>query len=144
MRTLERNKRTFKYCLYDFTRGVLDEFGNRTGEEIVIYKDPVKMRASVSEATGMSNTQQFGNLESYDKVIVTDDMSCPIDESTVLFLDKQEEYTLARTYVVVPPQNQNGTETIEVEIVEVPVPDYRVVRVAKSLNSVSIAVRKIQ
>ena len=144
MKTLERNKRTFKYCLYDSTRGVLDEFGNRTGEEIVIYQDPVKMRASVSEATGWSNTQQFGNLESYDKVIVTDDMSCPINESTVLFLDKQEEYTLARTYVVVPPQNQNGTETIEVEVVDVPVPDYRVVRVAKSLNSVSIAVRKIE
>lgn len=33
----------------------------------------------------------FGNLESYDKVLITDDMSCPIDENTVLFIDKEPE-----------------------------------------------------
>ena len=143
MRTLERNKRTFYYCLYDTTGVVLDEYGNETGEPIVIYHDPVKMRANISEATGMSSAEQFGILENYDKVIVTDWMDCPIDESTVLFVDKRQEFALARTHVVVPAVPPATEDTVEIAVVEVPVPDYRVVRVSKSLNSVSIAIKRL-
>jgi hypothetical protein len=63
----------------------------------------------------------FGNLESYDKVLVTDDMSCPIDENTVLFVDSKPGY------------NQG-----------VPTYDYTVRRVAKSLNSISYAISKVK
>ena len=136
MKTLERNKTIVHYCLYKEKRAVVDEYGNRTGEYIVLYEDPVELKINVSSATGRSQREQFGNIQNYDKVLVTDWMNCPVDENTVLFIDKAMAYTTARTYV-----EQDGTHTVEV--VDVPVPDYLVSRVSKSLNSVSIAVRKI-
>lgn len=121
MRTMRINKRPFYYCLFSDKEPIEDEYGNETGEMRVIYEAPVQMLANISQATGQSNTEQFGNLENYDKVIVTDDLNCPIDESSVLFIDKEPEYSLAGD----------------------PMYDYTVRRVAKSINSVSIAVRKV-
>lgn len=121
MRTLARNKSTFWYALYLETEAVMDEYGNMTGEGRVIYSEPVEMKANISPATGYAQTEQFGNLDSYDKVIVTDDVNCPIDENSVLFIDKAPEH------------NTDGDLMY----------DYTVRRVAKSLNSVSIAVRKV-
>ena len=144
MRTLERNKQPFHYCLYESSREVVDEYGNRTGEKINIYEEPVTIKGNISEATGQSSTTQFGKLETYDKVIVLEEMDCPIKETTVLFVDKEPEFTLARTHAVTEATALYGEDTIEIEVVEVPVPDYEVVRVAKSLNSVSIAIRKIK
>lgn len=122
MRTMERNKQSFFYLLYDRKEPVTDEGGNETGEETVVYKPAVSFRANVSAATGASQVEQFGSLTGYDKVIVTDDMTCPIDENSVLFLDKRPEY---------------GEEDGQ------PLYDYMVRRVAKSLNSISIAVTKV-
>lgn len=121
MRTLERNKSPFWYLLYDRKVPVKDEYGNETGEEQVFYKDAVSMRANISAATGSAQVEQFGNFAGYDKVIVTDDVSCPIDENTVLFIDKEPEYTDGK-----------------------PLYDYIVKRVAKSLNSISYAVSKVE
>ena len=98
-----------------------DEYGNVTGEKMVTYQAATPMDANISQATGQSNIEQFGNLENYDKVIVTADMDCPIDENSVLFIDKAPEFTISG----------------------VPIYDYTVRRVAKSLNSISIAVRKV-
>lgn len=117
-------------------REIIDEYGNGTGQYIVLYNNPVSIRANVSPATGQSNTEQFGNLENYDKVIVTDDLNCPIDENSVLFIDKEPEFTEAITH-------SPTAITTEEETVSVPDFDYTVRRVAKSLNSVSIAVRKV-
>nr|DAF58291.1 MAG TPA: hypothetical protein [Siphoviridae sp. ct5MO18] len=121
MKTMERNKQRFFYLLYDRKEPVTDGDGNETGEETVVYKPAVSFRANVSAATGASQVEQFGNLTGYDKVIVTDDMTCPIDENSVLFLDKEPEY------------DEGGK----------PLYDYMVKRVAKSLNSASIAVTKV-
>lgn len=117
---MERNKRAFWYALYQKSDPILDEYGNEIGTKIT-YAQPVSMRANISSATGAAQVEQFGNLPDYDKVIVTDDMSCPIDETTVLFLDKE------------PGFNAEG----------VPLYDYRVKRVAASLNSISYAVSKV-
>ena len=124
MKILHRNKKKFFYCLYDSTEPIYDEDSNEIGEK-VLYEPAVAMYANISPATGIANTEQFGNLENYDKVIVTDDMSCPIDESTVLFIDKDPEY---KVY-------QAANE---------PIYDYVVRRVAKSINSISIAVSKVK
>lgn len=120
MKIMERNKRGFYYLLYAGSEPVMDEYGNEVGTKVT-YSDPVPLRANVSPATGSAQVEQFGNLADYDKVIVTDDMSCPIDETTVLFLDKEPEF------------NTGG----------VPLYDYRVKRVAASLNSISYAVSKV-
>lgn len=121
MKLLERNKSVFWYLLYDRKEPIVDEYGNETGEERVIYKDAVSLRANISAATGSAQVEQFGNFAGYDKVIITDDKTCPIDENTVLFIDKEPEY--------------EG---------EKPLYDYIVKRVAKSPNYISYAVSKVE
>lgn len=137
MRCLERNKQPFYYCLYSDKEEIIDEYGNSTGQYIRIYEAPVLMKANISQATGFSNTEQFGTLENYDKVIVTCDMNCPIDENSVLFIDKEPDDTNVLTH-------ETTAITVTDKLVEVPTPDYIVVSVAKSLNSISIAVRKVR
>lgn len=122
MKIMERNKRPLWYLLYDRKAPAVDAEGSETGEEIIVYKPAVALRANVSPASGSSQIEQFGNLAGYDKVIVTDDMSCPIDENTVLFVDKEPEYREA-----------DGK----------PLYDYIVKRVAKSLNIIAYAVTKV-
>lgn len=121
MKLMERNKTSFHYLLYKGVEPERDADGYETGEERVVYEEAVSMRANVSAASGTAQVEQFGNLVSYDKVIVTEDMSCPMDENTVLFLDKAPEY------------DANGS----------PLYDYRVKRVATSINSISYAVEKV-
>ena len=121
MKTMERNKMPFWYLLFDQKTAILDDDGNEGGEYTILYEEAVQMKANISAATGAAQVEQFGNFISYDKVIVIDDMSCPIDENSVLFVDKEPEYA------------EDGT----------PLYDYLVKRVAKSLNSISIAVSKV-
>lgn len=121
MKIMERNKQEFYYCLYINSDPITDAEGNETGEHKVGYEAAVAMKANISAATGYAQVEQFGNFITYDKVIVTDDLSCPIDEHTVLFVDKKPEY-----------DNEGN-----------PLFDYTVRRVAKSLNSVAIAISKV-
>lgn len=170
MRCLKRNQVPFWYCLYKGTRipgdtsvageamagisatgdtvtdenRIYDEYGNETGESIPAYADPVKLYANISPATGLSQTEQFGGLENYDKVIVLDDTSCPINEQTVLFIDKEPEFTEAETYEFTESETLFGADSVERKTYRIPKYDYIVQRVAKSLNSVSIAVTKVK
>lgn len=117
MKTLKRNQRQFWYCLQNESEEMTDEYGNPS----IGYDEPVQMKANVSEATGYAQMQQFGIIDDYNKVIVTDDMNCPITESSVLFIDKEPEH------------DSSGQ----------PLYDYIVKRISKSLNSISIAVKKV-
>lgn len=121
MKLLKRNLSTIHYCLYDKSEPILDEDGNETGEDKITYSEPVEFECSVSAATGYSATEMFGNLENYDKTLITDDMQCPIDEHSVLFVDKEPEF------------DTDGR----------PLYDYIVRRVAKSINNISFAIRKV-
>lgn len=138
------NDSPFYYCLYKETIPIVDEYGNESGEKIVTYYDPILMYANISPATGQSNTEQFGNLDNYDKVIVTCDMECPIDENSVLFIGKEPEFTDVPTNIVTEAMALYGEDVIEAQTVSVPVFNYIVRRVAKSLNSISIAVSKVK
>ena len=123
MRCLSRNKRTFYYAIYQGETEIVDDYGNATGQYTVAYGNPVQMYANVSAARGTADAELFGINTVYDKVIVTDDMSCPIAESSILWLDAE------------PTIVEGATETPH---------DYIVTRVAKSLNSIAIAVRKVE
>lgn len=116
MNTMVRNRSPFYYALYEGMTAIEDENGNKTGEYERSYTDPVLMKANISPATGISNTEQFGNLEKYDKVIVTAEMQCPINENSILWID---DLDTEHPY------------------------DYIVKRVAKSLNTISIAIAKV-
>ena len=121
MKLRKRNLKPVHYCLYKGREPLLDDDGNETGEYQVGYESPVELQCSVSPATGYAQVNMFGNLESYDKVLITDDTNCPIDENTLLFVDKEPEF------------GNDGN----------PLCDYRVRRVAKSLNSISYAISKV-
>lgn len=120
MRLLKRNCRTVYYCEYQSKTPIIGPDGYETGEYFVSYTDPTPIEVNVSPATGTAQMMMFGTLISYDKVIVTDDMSCPINESCVLFVDKLPEF------------DDYGQ----------PMYDYVVKRVAKSINVISIALRE--
>ena len=122
MRCMARNKTTFYYALYTGQNEIVDEYENATGQYSVTYGDPTMVLGNVSAAQGEMQTRQFGDSESYDKVIVLDDVNTPIDEYSILWVDT-------------PPYLDGGsTETPH---------DYVVKKVARSLNSVSIAISKV-
>lgn len=131
MRCMNRNKVTFFYALYEGREPIIDEYGNVTGEYNVKHGKPMKGSANISAAKGETQTQQFGESESYDKVIVMDNEAPPIDEYSVLWVD------------TVPKLNKDGSLAID-ETGNVITPhDYIVKKVAKSLNNVSIAISKV-
>lgn len=131
MRTMIRNKSDFFYALYKKKVQITDEYGNLTGECEILRENPVKFSANISAAKGETNTRQFGETEAYDKVIVMDNDAPPIDEYAVLWVDKKPQVDETGALAI----NENG---------EVITPhDYIVKKVAKSLNSVSIAISKV-
>lgn len=136
VRALGRNKRTVYYCLPEEDNvALVDANGNRTGEYVTIYDDAVELHANVSAAKGTADLELFGDAEAYDKVLVTTDLACPITENTVLFVDCAPSYT----EITVKQKTESGSVT---RLYLAPLYDYVVVKVAKSINSVSYALRK--
>ena len=122
MRTLRRNKQTVFYALYlgveDVTEG---EY--KTGEKAVLYSSPVRVKMNVSAARGNAEVEQFGIQDTYSKTIITDDMNCPITTDSILWIG------------IAP--DANG----EIGAVK---HNYKVVRVARSLNSITYAVEEVK
>lgn len=123
MKCMQRNKSRFFYALYDKKEPITDEYGNVTGEYDVTHGKPQEFFANISAAKGETQTRQFGENESYDKVIVMDNDAPPIDEFTILWIDTMPEF-------------DESEEVITHH-------DYIVKKVARSLNSVSIAISKV-
>ena len=123
MRCLARNKQKFYYALYIDRNELKDEYGNVTGEYEVLYGNPIETKGNISSAIGETQVEQFGKSESYDKVIVLDDMKAPIDEHSILWVD------------TLPCLNEDGTTDTP--------HDYIVKRKAKSLNSITLAIKKV-
>lgn len=131
MRCMNRNKVKFYYALYEGREPILNEQGRKTGQYKVIHGNPIEGHANISAAKGETQTRQFGENESYDKVIVMDFITPPIDEYSVLWVD------------TLPILNEDGSLKVN-DAGEVITPhDYVVKKVAKSLNSVSIAISKV-
>ena len=122
MQTLKRNKQTFWYANITDTQPITDEYDNETGETYIEYSEPVAVNANISAARGTADLDAFGINANYSKTIVTDDLTLPIDKSTILWIDSEpDEYG----------------EAGDVKH------DYVVVAVAKSLNSLTIAIKGV-
>lgn len=116
MRTLEINKQPMWYALCTGKTEIVDDYGNNTGCFQVTYGTPVYYPVNMSEARGTIKAEAYGLTDDYDRTFVTTDMACPITTDTVIWYDADP---------LTEPYN------------------YVVHRVAKSLNSITIAIRGV-
>lgn len=131
MRCLNRNKAPVWHAQYSGQTEIIDELGHRTGQYRVKYGKPAKIMANVSAAKGESATRQFGNEESYDRVIVLDNPNTVIDENSVLWIGTE------------PRRDKSGNIAVD-EKGDVLTPhNYIVRRVARGLDSASIAIGRV-
>lgn len=123
MRCLERNKQIFWFAPLEGKEAQADEYGNLTGEYILLRGKPQECKANISAAQGELELREFGEDEAYDKVVVYDNNGPSIDEYTVLWVDRK------------PVIETDGTTNTPY--------DYIVRKVAKSLNSTALAISKV-
>lgn len=122
MRSLRRNESEFWYADYIGKEEILKN-GKRTGQYRTLYGKPVQAFANVSAARGSADSEQFGLHEDYDRVITVCDAAFPVSETSVLWIEKVPEIA-----------SDGSTDTPW---------DYIVVKAARSINSITYAVRKV-
>ncbi len=96
MHTLSRNRVDLWYSLKTGEEEVKDENGLLTGEHQMTYSDPVKTRMSMSISSGANNLgsqgmvtlDPYGISTAYTHRVVTEDMSCPINEESLIWIRK--------------------------------------------------------
>ena len=115
MRCLNRNKQSFYYANYSGMNKLVDSNGHFTGEYGITYTNPTQAYGNISPATGSDYPSPFGVMEGYDKVIVMSNPNFPVTETSVLWIEND----ITDSY------------------------DYIIVKIARSLNSVSIAIKKV-
>ena len=124
MHTLERNKQEFWYALKISSEEVRDKDGLLHGDDTEItYSEPVLTAMSMSISSGANNLgsqgmvvlDPFGISTAYTHRLTTEDMDCPIDEESILWIDKTPE---------------DGEH------------NFKVVRVARSLNHIIYYVKE--
>lgn len=123
MRTLMRNKSTFYYADFIKTDEMVDEEGYPTGQYATFYTTPKKYKANISPARGIADTEVFGINETYDKSIVLNKCAPDILETSLLWVDTLPVF-----------DDEGNTQTPH---------DYIVKRVAKSINSTTLAIKKV-
>ncbi len=119
---MARNKQTFWYALYDHSEPIYDKYGNETGEKAV-YGNPIMCRANVSASRGTTAEDLFGINAEYTKTINPLPLNCPIDETSILWVDKA------------PVIEEDGSTKTGY--------DYKVTQVAESLNHKAYAIFKV-
>lgn len=144
MRTLSRNKQAVYYALYAKAEDTTDDYGNVIGT-VVTYGDVNLLMANVSPAKGDAELQQFGINEDYTRTVVTA-KELPIDKASVMWvgLGKLSVYDSEATYsegdIVIKDGKivkYDGTSFVTVPH------NHVVVRVAKSINSTTYAIKEV-
>lgn len=114
MRLLNRNKRTFWYANYKGTEDILNDEGEYSGQQRVLYTEPVQTKGYISASSGDALVAQFGTNIEYDRTILLE--STDMSENSILWVDI--EPTLPHNYIVTS--------------------------VAKSLNHVAVAIKRVE
>ena len=123
MRTMTRNRRVFYEAAFASTAMAQDKDGIYT-EETTTYGDVHQRYGVITPANGQADTQLFGINEIYDKVITLNKDENYLAVGSVLWVD------------TLPVYDAKGNVTNAY--------DYVVVKVAESLNFISVAIRKVQ
>ena len=138
MRSLKKNQQRLQYATYSkqITTYERDSDGNiiydkidgerhpRVLSERAGYNNPVSFYANISAAKGTSDSEVFGVALDYTKTISTCDMTLPLSETSLIWLETE------------PKCNEDGT-------VDSSSADYAVVAIARSLNNVVYAIKKL-
>lgn len=138
MRNLKKNQHKLWYSTYanQITIYKRDSDGNIIYDEIdgkrfprIIaeragYNNPVSFCANISATKGSSDSEVFGVSLDYTKTISTCDMTLPISETSLIWYETEPRY------------NTDGT-------VDSFSADYAVVAIARSLNNVVYAIKKL-
>lgn len=114
MRDLRRNRQPVWYAQYLGEEPILDEDDYETGDYKASYSEQTKAMLNVSPATGNAENQLFGAFADYTHTIATT-REFPFNEQTVMWV----EVTTDRPH------------------------DFKVVRVAKSLNGWLFALKAV-
>lgn len=123
MRNLIINKTKIIVLNYKGEKDVVGDDGYYTGEKTIEYTKPITFMAHISGARGSSQVEIFGTDISYDKTIVLSKSEfdkLKITENSVFFVEKAVSY--------------DG---------EMPNYNYRVSRIAQTINEVAIAIKKV-
>ena len=123
MRTMTRNRQTFYEAPFVSTAMAKDSSGIYT-EETTTYGTVTERKGVITPANGQADTQLFGINEIYDKVITLNKNENYLAVGSVLWVD------------TMPIYDEQGNVTNAY--------DYVVVKVAESLNFISVAIRKVQ
>lgn len=122
MRTMTRNRQVFYSASLEAVAMSTDTDGNYV-EETFTYSNPVERYGVFTPANGQASSQLYGMNERYDRVITLNQGETYLDVGSILWVD------------VVPDIDKQGkTDTPY---------DYIVVKKAVSLNTVSVAIRKV-
>lgn len=105
---------TIHYAMFEGMADIVRD-GLKTGGKQKTYSEPVAFKCNVSPARGNADEEQFGISTDYDRTITTCDLTCPIDENSVLWVGITTD----------KPHN------------------YKVVRRAQSINSVLFAIKEV-
>lgn len=122
MRGMTRNERTFWYSLFLKNETTHDQWGNENGTRPV-YGKPVETQGNISASRGSVGGELFGLNAEYSRTINPMPINCPIEETTVLWIDKT------------PVMDSEGKTTTG--------HDYVVEQVAQSLNHKAYAISKV-
>lgn len=121
MKVLKRNCITVFYALVDSEEDTLDEYGNITGSPHLTYKAPIRTRMAFGTRNGGITITAHGLENNYEQVLLTDDLSCPIAEGTLLWIGQC-------------PMNGNGEMTSHTHIVRAIIP---------SLNNIAYRIEEV-
>lgn len=116
MRDLKRNQRNLWYAKQTGTLKVLDDYGNETLEEEILYSSPTLLRCNVSANVGQEAAEVFGAQTAYSRTVCFTG-NCPLEEGDAIWFG--------------------------VDPFQVPDHNYVVVRVADSKNGYLIALREV-
>lgn len=105
MQCLYQNKQTIYYATYSGSTTAYDADYNVSGENVThLQPTAIDMHVSFSKGSidssrGRAHLNEYGIDTAYVVTLVTDDMNCPIDETSVLWINRDP--TEAYNFVVV-------------------------------------------
>ena len=116
MLLMHRNLKSMWYAQWESKTPIVDSNGYETGESVNNYSFAEELRCNVSPERSYIMQEAFGPRDPYEIVLITSDMNCPVTETSV-FWDHKPVAGEPHQYVVR--------------------------RVSKSLNHISITLKKV-